>query len=95
MTFVPKYGLIRQISAGHYKILTRFTFMDNKQISSLTAAILLCGGLTVAQRASAAVVPLAHGGSSLTVDVDSAAGMNSWFVDTAPSQNQLNKQWFY
>lgn len=69
--------------------------MDNKQIPTLAAAVLLCGGLTVAQKASAVVVPLAHGGSSLTVDVDSAAGMNSWIVDTAPSQNQLNKQWFY
>lgn len=70
--------------------------MDHKQISSITASVLLCAGVVLTQQtASGVVVPLGHGGSSLTVDVDSAAGMNSWLVDSAPSQNQLNKQWFY
>ncbi len=69
--------------------------MDNKQISSITASILLCAGVVFTQTASAVIVPLTHGGSSVTVDVDSAAGMNSWFVDNAPTQNHLNSQWFY
>lgn len=69
--------------------------MDNKQISSITASILLGAGVALTQTASAVIVPLSHGGSTVTVDVDSAAGMNSWFVDNAPSQNHLNNQWFY
>lgn len=69
--------------------------MDNKQISSITVSILLCAGVALTQTASAVVVPLSNGGSSVTVDVDSAAGMNSWIVDSAPTQNHLNMQWFY
>ena len=69
--------------------------MDNKQVSSITASILLCAGVSFTQTANAILVPLSHGGSSVTVDVDSAAGMNSWFVDNAPTQNHLNSQWFF
>lgn len=42
-----------------------------------------------------AQVTLNNGGSTVTVDLTGSDGVNSWTVDTSPSVNQLDSQWFY
>jgi len=73
--------------------------MENKRFYSLGVSVVLGLAMSFTQASQAAtIISLNDGGSTAVVDLDSlsgGAGMNSWTVDTAPTQNQLNKQWFY
>jgi len=70
--------------------------MENKKSYNTVAAVIVAGAMLISQPSLAQTVSLSSGGSSADVVLSGAgAGMNSWYVDTAPSANQLNKQWFY
>jgi hypothetical protein len=57
-----------------------------------TSMLGAAAGVLLLPSQSSALVMLSDDGSTATIDLNSAAGMNSW---TVLGQNQLNQQWFW
>lgn len=68
---------------------------NQPKISLFGTCLTVSGMLLLPCLGTAQTVALNNGGSSATIDLGGSDGINTWMVDSDPSVNQLNTQWFY